>query len=326
MDIFYFALITYNQENFVQETLNSFKYQIQNYGRNYSFNLIIVDDASDDNTIQVIKNWIDKNNRLFHEVIWQLNGVNRGVVKNYQFIIDKIPINCHFKLLAGDDVLSHLNMFSSYEKLNDTMLITHVRLLLKNGVVSYDDDQLLAFYDHLLHATSKKCRLVRMRRGGYLHTPSTIYTKKLYLSAGCSEYNSNFCLFEDDPSWYAMIKNTNDLDIYFVKKPIVLYRISDFAISNGKGEMHKKFLDELYRLVGIYYKDSSGLERLYHWARLHNEIPKIIRYSTYVDYFRKIYLRIKYSNDKSYKKFKRDIDVIVEQEQKYYDVYIKKTA
>lgn len=324
MRIFYFALMTYNQEDLVEETLESFKYQIQNYGEDCSFNLIVVDDASIDNTVQVIKKWINYNSNLFNNVIWQLNNVNCGVVKNYQFIIDKIPDKCHFKLLAGDDVLSSNNIFSSYKSLDSNTIKTHVKLMLKSGIVYYNQIQLMDFYDHYITNRSHKYNLKWMRRGCYLHTPSTIYEKITYNLARCSEMNRHFRLFEDDPSWYSMIKNIPELKIDFLSTPIVLYRISDRAISNGNGITNLEFTEELKKLTKIYYHEEKGLWRLYYWFRIHQDLPKIMKINLYVDKLRKIYLFVKYANNKKFKAFKRKIDDAVIKEQKYYNVFIKK--
>ena len=108
---FYFAVMAYNQEDVITETLNSFRYQIDRYGDGKSFVLIIVDDASKDNTVAVVQSWLKKYSFIFVDVVFKINDTNLGTVKNYQYILDSIPKECNFKILAGDDVLSSNNIF-----------------------------------------------------------------------------------------------------------------------------------------------------------------------------------------------------------------------
>ena len=97
-----------------------------------------------------------------------------------------------------------------------------------------------------------------MRKGGYLHTPSTIYTKQLYSNAHCREMNEKFRLFEDDPTWYSMIKNTDALSLEFSFDSLVLYRMHSGSVSNT---INPVFLEELHRLNKIYMKDTKGFEK-----------------------------------------------------------------
>ena len=93
------VIITYNSEKYILETLESAKSQIYQ-----NIELIVSDDGSQDNTIEVCKNWIEKNKSRF------VNTKLLTVLSN-----SGIPANCNrgikmangewIKLIAGDDIL-----------------------------------------------------------------------------------------------------------------------------------------------------------------------------------------------------------------------------
>ena len=67
MKEFTFAAITYNHSDCIIEHLESLKKLVQKYGRVYLNNLIISDDASKDNTVELAKKWIEQNRSLFND-------------------------------------------------------------------------------------------------------------------------------------------------------------------------------------------------------------------------------------------------------------------
>lgn len=73
------AVITYNSSKTVIETLDSIYHQT--YGAE-NIELIISDDASIDNTVAVIDDWLTLHESSFNKVIFFKNEVNGGVSKN----------------------------------------------------------------------------------------------------------------------------------------------------------------------------------------------------------------------------------------------------
>lgn len=86
----------YNEEKFVSRMIESILSQSHE-----NFELIISDDCSTDNTIQICKNYekLDERIRLFKQ------EKNLGVVKNLQFLLNKSKYD-FFIYLAGDDIIS----------------------------------------------------------------------------------------------------------------------------------------------------------------------------------------------------------------------------
>ena len=101
---FTFAILAYNQANIIGETLESIKYQIEKYGDNRIFKIIVTDDFSKDNTLLTVRKWIEKNGGLFKEVKILTNQSNMGTVYNYNRIMENIDEES-FKVIAGDDLI-----------------------------------------------------------------------------------------------------------------------------------------------------------------------------------------------------------------------------
>lgn len=161
-----------------------------------------------------------------------------------------------------------------------------------------------------------------MRRGGYFSTPSTIFSKELYINASAEKYNSQFSLFEDDPTWYTMIKY--GAEVNFVEDNIVLYRIHNFSISNS-GVSNIRFMKELKNLIYNYYLESKGIEKIYLWFRMHTSIPKYLNFSLYVNKIVSMYRKIKVKGDSEFIDFKRRVEELIVQEENYYKDILEET-
>ncbi len=94
-------VVTHNFENIVCETLDSAL--AQDYSR---LELIITDDASTDNTAEVVKSWIKNNNvnDRFERVVLNVNPQNVGVSKNINIGIS-LAEGDYIQTTAGDDIL-----------------------------------------------------------------------------------------------------------------------------------------------------------------------------------------------------------------------------
>lgn len=320
MEMFTFGVLTYNQENLVLETLESIKYQKKQYGKEINVNLYIVDDASKDNTVNVVNTWIENNREYFYQVDFNAKKSNCGTVTNYCELLEKIK-NEDFKIIAGDDLIAKENLFLQYSDLDDKKLKTYFRLYLLNGTILYDEKMLIDFFYNSRHCKQYYRNLKSFRKGCFFHTPSTIFRKPLFINSNCKNELEGFRLFEDDPTWYAMLKNQKDIEIQFVESSIVLYRIHDKSVSNT---INPVFQVELDRLHEKYLKDTSGLEYIYWKFRESKKIPKYLRVDKYVDkitYLKKVlYCRF----NREYHMYKNVVEEYVKNEQQFYDGILNK--
>ena len=315
---FTFGLLLYNQQDYLLETLESIKYQIEHFGNGIECNLIVNDDCSFDNSLLYIQTWISENRSLFNKVVINKSNINLGTVRGQQYIIDTCETDC-IKILACDDVLSSVDLFSCYDLLDSKSLDSYLRIELVNGMLHVNDNVLMKAVYLRNHINSIKA----IRQGCFLHTPSTIYKRNLYYDADCEALNSKFKLFEDDPTWYQMIKNINDLNINFVDEAIVLYRVSSSSVSNS-GSYNSPFLAELSQLFRVYESDTSGVEHIYFKSKNSN-LPKYLRFDKYVDFFNRKKYKHYCLHSQEYNNLITKIHNIIGREQLYYD-QIKKSA
>lgn len=312
---FTFGILAYNQENEILETLESIRHQIEYYSDDEIVNLVLIDDSSTDNTVAVARQWLNYRKNLFGHIDILLNKQNMGTVHNYNLLIRKI--DGPFKIIAGDDLIASGNIIDKIKDMNWNDLNTYVCTNLVNGDVEYDEYRGLLFFYNSMNLYRKNYALKSMRCGYFLHTPSTHYSKELFEKAKCSYYNKKFRLFEDNPSWYAIIKNIDNLNINFINDVVVLYRINDKSVSNGS-MYSSAFSKELAMLDKLYYKETKGFEHIVFWFKTNKHIPEILRLDKYIDKLRRFYLGVVVRNRKSYKDFKRHIESVIEKEQKYY--------
>lgn len=88
--------VCYNQEEWVEETLDSIKKQTYP-----NIQLIVADDGSKDNSKQVIKNWIKANNS---DAVFVDHTVNLGLTKNINSAIPYVKGD-YFQVFGCDDIM-----------------------------------------------------------------------------------------------------------------------------------------------------------------------------------------------------------------------------
>lgn len=93
-------VFTYNQENLIEDALNSSLYQEYR-----PLELIICDDASKDRTGEVCKEWIKSREGSFDRILYCRNETNLGTTGNIRKGIG-LSAGSIIKLLGGDDLLA----------------------------------------------------------------------------------------------------------------------------------------------------------------------------------------------------------------------------
>lgn len=315
---FSFGILAYNQENYILETLESIKYQKEHFGLDCMIDIILVDDASKDQTYNLVQYWINENRTLFRNVKMIRNSENQGTVRNFNVIINNISTT-YFKIIAGDDLISSGNLFEKYVNLDAKSLSTFVRMEIKDGIVKLNLEWLKSYHYNMKKFQDRVFLLKAMRKGGLFHSPSTLFQKKLYINAKCSEYNTKFRLFEDDPTWYSMLKNEPKLNVIFNKEIIVLYRVHSKSVSNSN-IVNSPFEKEMEQLKGLYYKDTKGLEKLFFWFALHNTLPKIFRLDKYISYLKRKKINFYARHDNEFYNFIALLKEKEKEEQKFYKI------
>lgn len=272
---FSFGVMTFNQSDTVLETLESIKYQVETYGKGKPTRLIITEDHSKDDTAYKCKKWIEQNKDLFCECLLLSNEENKGTVKNYLAILDIVKDE-PLKIIAGDDLICFsTNIYQECEQLGKNTLKIGIPLFIENENIVYSDSRLIdiIYYSH--KKISRNYGVNRVMRGGFFSTPSALYSKALFEKSNARNFLKKFRLFEDDPTWYSMMKNVEDINLLFSFESFVLYRLSNNSVSHNSNKK-SPFYSELRLLHDEYKKNCDFLTRmLLFWED--SNAPRIIR-------------------------------------------------
>lgn len=221
------VVLTYNSEQFILRTLNSVL--IQDYER---IELIISDDGSNDNTCEIIDDWLYQNGSSFEKCWLVKSFTNKGTCKNY----NQGVINSHgdyIKTLDGDDLLKGPDSISRYiSYIRDT----NHEICISDVSVFSDEDYELSYYEDYYHRyfecvkeslPEQKKRIIRELS---LPDPGVFFSRKLYDSVG--GFDESYKLQEEWPFFMKVLDN--DYHIGAIEQKLVSYRITTQAATHGK--------------------------------------------------------------------------------------------
>lgn len=166
--------ISYNHEKFARETLDSII--SQDYPNT---ELIIIDDRSSDNSVEIIQNWIKENNvdcRL------KVNPQNQGVTRNLELGLSAIQGD-YYQVIACDDVLlpgKISSMMEEFIKLDADYALIH------SNMSEIDGESKPIESGHLRNANKVPDGYVfeHELKENFIMTPTVIYRKSAVLEVG----------------------------------------------------------------------------------------------------------------------------------------------
>lgn len=295
-------IVTYNSSGTILETLDSVRNQDYN-----NIELIVSDDHSSDNTIQVCNDWINtyKDRFLYCKIV--TSPKNTGVTAN----VNRGWRACHgewVKILGGDDLflphaISEVMNFVSSEK--EIIVSQYNEFTQEQGKIQIGElhpkPEIKVFYDEIDAEKRKKI---------ILHTfiDATIgYFIRRRVLEKVGGFDEDFPMFEDAPMFFKL--TYLGYRFYLLEKPCFLYRISE-SITHPSSE----------KVYNIRFKESS---LLYHRKIVNKHIPcwNIIYHQAFWMAFIQFHLIVKLAHNRS-NKLSRFIKTLV-----YYltiDTYIKK--
>lgn len=242
-------VITYNSAKFVLETLESARAQTYQ-----NIELIISDDGSTDDTVQICRDWLKENSdRFVHSqllTVEQNTGIpancNRGVIASKGEWI---------KLIAGDDQLREncieCNIFyiASHKEVEVLQTVSrfYYDTFTDNHFFSTAPND-TSFFD-LSAVEQYKCLL----RRNHIIAPSTLVKKSCIERVG--GFDEDFKLMEDYTMWLSLTKS--GIKVYFLDIETVNYRIHSQSVQrNGKGNISPSFCWEQIKFYRKYMPHS----------------------------------------------------------------------
>ena len=117
--MFSIAVVTYNQKDLIEETLNS----ILTQGNLKKIELVISDDASEDGTQETVESWLERYENKFFKVKFIKSQINRGISGHVKSALENVE-SPFVKVLAGDDILKPgaINNMEKFLESNDDIL------------------------------------------------------------------------------------------------------------------------------------------------------------------------------------------------------------
>ena len=221
-------IITYNSSRYVLETLESIKSQSWKY-----IELIISDDASKDNTVQLCRDWIKENRERFVESKIITVEMNTGISANCNRGL-QATTGEWIKLIAGDDVLMDNCIADNLEyarRLPEaSFIVSDMTEIDENSVPIYKKNinEGLAFL--MSKSTTEEQLKAYSRWPEFLNTPTFFYRRELLNVIGYC--NEKFKIYEDMVMIFKII--SAKVKIHYVNKPTVQYRIHANSASRNK--------------------------------------------------------------------------------------------
>lgn len=237
---FSFLVIAYNHEKYIIDHLESIKYQILNYGKNISTDILISDDCSNDSTVELIDSWTLLNCDLFNRVVKFYNKVNKGTCSCVADMILAIETD-NFKLTAGDDIYSFENIYEASLLDESIAFCSGFPLFLNDGELkeSFNATFLMVATSQIYKHDSLKSRFINF---SYDNAPNMFYNLSLIRDSRVINYLRKFDVTEDWPVQIAISRFFPEKKYNYLNKVLVYYRRtsgSTYLVANNRFKLDK---------------------------------------------------------------------------------------
>lgn len=259
-------VITYNSGKTVIETLESIKTQTYQ-----NIELIISDDCSSDNTIEICKKWLEQNSKRFTRTKMLTVNKNTGVSANI-LRAEKACRGEWIKGIAGDDILKTdcIHTYIDYIRKHPSAIYIFSRCETFGGKED-NRKRVDAQFRYDFFSLSLQQQYERLVfEGNCIPAATNFYNRKMVEKLGV-RYDARIPLLDDWPRWINLIKSGVHFD--FIDKELVRYRVSDNALSTNMDNISPAYRKSL-TLMYIYYQfpeeykiSSNKRETIYKYLR-----------------------------------------------------------
>lgn len=238
------VVITYNSALTLLETLESIRQQTYP-----SIEVVISDDGSTDETLEVAAGWIEKNRNDFVRCALITSEMNTGITKNCNRGV-RAAEGEYVKLVAGDDFL----LSNCIDDLISYCLAENTPVAFSKVLVKAEEnnvnlkrirtrERLFIYFFKMNQRKQYKAMLTGFKAGFYLI--GSIFSKALYLSIG--GFDEKYLMMEDYPFYYRI----SSLGYYLplLDKYTVVYRVRNSKNRDGfkKSRRYIQWYEDLER-------------------------------------------------------------------------------
>lgn len=250
------SVITYNSSKTVIDTLESV--MAQTYP---NIELIISDDCSTDNTMELCREWVAQNKERFVRTEILTVEQNTGVSGNN----NRAAVVCRgewVKPIAGDDVLVNTCIEDNVRYVNEhrkaAVVFSRVEAFGKNkeAVEMYKGN---GVFDYTFFSKPAKEQLDSLVYGdAHIPAPAYFYNKKAVEESGVKN-DERLPLIEDEPKWINLLRA--GVRFHFFDSVTVMYRVGDLdALSSPNHVRSPKQIESILRFY-FYYKFPARYQR-----------------------------------------------------------------
>lgn len=236
-------VITYNSAKTVLETLESIKAQTYQ-----NIELIVSDDCSTDNTVELCRNWIEQNKERFVRTELLTVEKNTGVAGN----CNRAGAACRgewVKGIAGDDILMPNCVQDSLDYVAEHL--DTIYLFGKQKAFGASEErckEIDAVFDYTFFNLTKEQQLHRLVFDGNCVPATTLFYNRVADQKVGIKNDERIPLLEDWPKWINLLRA--GIKLHYVDKVLVKYRVG--GISTGNRASLKMYRSG--RLFDFYYR------------------------------------------------------------------------
>lgn len=244
---FAFVVVAYNQEKYVRQHLESIKYQIEHYGHDLKIQIIFSDDCSQDNTVEIARDWISDNKVLFQKTEIVIHDVNVGTIRNMCESISAVESKS-YKVLACDDLYYKNNIFELSN--NYDIVLTPTISFWNDGRI---DNELSPDYCQILRLKedNMKSGIGKMLKYNQcIPSPGVFMSIKFWKDPELINYIMQYKYIEDIPEWDYIFNKEVDyaFKVIAVNKPYILYR-REVGVSTKIDHKSANPIDKEYKKI-----------------------------------------------------------------------------
>lgn len=274
-------ILTYNSSKYILDALNGAKNQTYK-----NIELIVSDDCSKDNTVEICRKWLDANRSRFVNVHLLTSNHNTGISANGNraFAVCK---GQWIKGCAGDDRLMP-NCISDFV---DFISLHPEAKIIFSKVVGFGDKEAAKkwpFKDvsRVFNQLTQEEIRIALCISNFLPAPSCFINTQTFKELG--GYNEDIPLQED---WAFWMKATNSgIKLHFMNKETVEYRFSAESISHGALSIKYKESDLKAKEIGLHYLQKYFGAKLWLYTVKKCETgSRVWRFIHFVNFFNPFY-------------------------------------
>ena len=230
------VVITYNSSNYVLETLDSIK--AQSYG---NIELIVTDDCSPDNTVEVCQKWIEQNKGRFGRTELVTVEKNTGISGNCNRGLSAARGEW-VKIIAGDDLLEHdcIAGYMSFTRTDPSIRYVSCKVtVFSKKEIKYKP---VSAPDSFFQVSAKRQLRYLLTKGNFIHGAAVFLHVASTRELG--GFDERFPMIDDYPLFIKICGA--GYKFHLLDKSLIRYRIHDKNICLSGNELFSESLGKYY--------------------------------------------------------------------------------